>query len=51
MSSLYAAKALLPSGWATGVRLEVSNGRIAAVETGADVRNENYQAGIVIPEN
>lgn len=49
MSSLYAAKALLPSGWATGVRLEVSNGRIAAVETGADVRNENYQAGIVIP--
>ena len=49
MSSLYATKALLPSGWATGVRLEVSNGRIAAVETGADVRNENYQAGIVIP--
>jgi len=49
MCSLYATKALLPSGWESDVRLRISNGRIAAVETGVDVRNEEFRAGMVIP--
>ncbi len=49
MSSLYARKALLPSGWATGVRLETSAGRIQSVEQGAVARDYEFQAGVVMP--
>ena len=49
MSSLYARKALLHSGWATGVRFEITAGRIQAVEPGASVNDEEVEAGIVIP--
>ena len=49
MSSLYARKALLPSGWATGVRFEISAGRIEAVEQGASVNDDEVEAGIIIP--
>ncbi len=49
MASLYARKALLPSGWATGVRLRISAGRIETVEQGAGIQNDEIQAGIVIP--
>ena len=49
MGSLYARKALLPGGWATGVRLRVSNGRIEVVEEEASPKEGEAQAGIVIP--
>ncbi len=49
MSSLYARKALLPSGWATGVRFEISAGRIEAIEQGASVLSDEFHAGVVIP--
>ena len=49
MSSLYARKALLPSGWATSVRFEISAGRIEAVDQGASIKNDETQAGLVIP--
>jgi len=49
MSSLYARKALLPSGWATGVRLRISEGRIEAVDQDATIPEGEFQAGLVIP--
>lgn len=49
MPSLYARKALLPSGWATAVRFEMSDGRIRAVEQGVRPLADEFQAGIVIP--
>ncbi len=49
MSSLYARKALLRSGWATGVRFEISAGRIEAIEQGAEFPDDEFHAGIVIP--
>ncbi len=49
MGSLYARKALLPSGWATGVRMEFSAGRIEAIEQNTIAKNDNVGAGIVIP--
>ena len=49
MSSLYARKALLPSGWATGVRFEISAGRIEAIEQGASVNDDEVEAGMIIP--
>lgn len=49
MPSLYARKALLPSGWASAVRLTISDGRIGTVEQGAKPLYDELQAGIVIP--
>ena len=49
MSSLYARKALLPSGWAEGVRFEISAGRIESADRGASLEDDEFEAGIVIP--
>ncbi len=56
MSSLYARKALLPSGWAEGVRFEISAGRIESVDRGASFVDrgasfvdDEFDAGMVIP--
>ena len=49
MSSIYAAKALLPSGWARGVRFEFSAGRIETVAPGVSANDDEFQAGVVIP--
>ncbi len=49
MGSLYARKALLPSGWATGVRLTISSGRIEAISRSVIAEDDEVQAGIVIP--
>ena len=49
MSSLYARKAMLPIGWLTDVRLDVSGGRIDAIDKDASVKSDEIQAGIVIP--
>ncbi len=49
MSSLYARKALLPSGWVTDVRMKISAGRIEAIEQNAGGKDDEAMAGIVIP--
>jgi formimidoylglutamate deiminase len=49
MNSLYARKALLPSGWATGVRLCVSDGRIESVDAGTRIGDGDTGADIVLP--
>ncbi len=49
MGSLYARKALLPSGWVTDVRMNISAGRIEAIERNARVKDDEAVAGIVIP--
>lgn len=48
MTSLYARKARLPGGWATGVRFEISAGRIRSVSQGTG-RGDEFEAGVVIP--
>ncbi len=48
MSSLYARKALLPSGWAEGVRFEISAGRIESVDQGVSFEDDELKAGVVI---
>jgi formimidoylglutamate deiminase len=49
MRVLYAKKALLPSGWAEGVRFEISSGRIRSVNHGAGSEAEDFGVGVVIP--
>jgi formimidoylglutamate deiminase len=47
VTSLYARKALLPSGWAEDVRLTISAGRIDVIEPASG--DCDFEAGIVIP--
>ncbi len=49
MTSIFARKALLPAGWATGVRIDVEAGALAAVEAGTTARPDDVTAGVVIP--
>jgi len=49
MQSLHARYALLPGGWAADVRLQVTNGRFAAVDTGVPAAETDERLGIVIP--
>ena len=49
MTTVFAKKALLPSGWTEDVRLTVSEGLIASIETGASARPSDTQVGFVIP--
>lgn len=48
MASLYFEEALLNSGWATGVRIEMAGGLISAVETGtrASAGDERHAIGL-----
>lgn len=46
MSSLWFEKALLETGWASGVLLTVANGRITAIETDATPQGERHVVGI-----
>ena len=48
MAGLYFAEALLKSGWAAGVRIEIAGGLIAAVETGtrAGAADERHALGL-----
>ena len=49
MTTIWAAQALLPSGWATGVLVSIkADGRIAQVETGVP-RVGNTVVGILLP--
>lgn len=50
MPSYYADHALLPSGWAERVRLEVdANGTITAVQVGGDASGAVRLAGVAVP--
>jgi formimidoylglutamate deiminase len=49
MGVLYARKALLRNGWASGVRLHHSGGRIRSIERDVSAGDADFEAGIVIP--
>jgi len=49
MTTVFAKKALLTSGWAEGVRLEVSGGLISRLETGVSVAPDDTAVAYVIP--
>ncbi|WP_337188188.1 formimidoylglutamate deiminase [Phenylobacterium sp.] len=42
-------QALLPTGWARGVRMEVDDGIIAAVDAGAAIRPGDLRHGVALP--
>ena len=48
-ASFHIASALLPSGWANDVRLELVDGLIAQVCTGQVAQTEDQRLGIVLP--
>ena len=49
MNSLFAETALLPDGWASGVRVELAGGRITEVEAGAAAKAGDERVAILIP--
>ncbi|HVR90313.1 MAG TPA: formimidoylglutamate deiminase [Novosphingobium sp.] len=49
MSAFWFATALLPTGWASDVRVSVKNGLIASIETGALAAPDDERYAIVIP--
>jgi formiminoglutamate deiminase len=49
MNSLFAEAALLPYGWASGVRIETAGGRITEVEAGAEAKAGDERVAILIP--
>ncbi|WP_375286406.1 formimidoylglutamate deiminase [Sphingomonas sp.] len=48
-AAFHAREALLPEGWASDVRIEVADGRIARIETGSDPRREDERLAILLP--
>jgi len=50
MSAYFAERALLPTGWASHVRIEVaSDGRVASIEPGASAEDAERLAGPLLP--
>ncbi len=49
MTALYFDQALLKSGWANGVRIEIAGGRITTVQTGTKLRAEDERHAIGLP--
>jgi formimidoylglutamate deiminase len=49
MKNLWFASALLPAGWATGVRLTLADGRIATVESGTAPSETDERHSIAVP--
>jgi len=49
MDDIHAAQALTPPGWAAGVRLEISGGRIVALETGVAPKPGDDRHAILLP--
>jgi formimidoylglutamate deiminase len=47
-SALFAETALLPEGWASGVRIETAGGRIASVKAGAKAKAGDERAPILL---
>lgn len=50
-ATIWAERALLPSGWAEGVAVEVDGGRIAAVTPGAEPKGERRALLLPAPAN
>jgi formimidoylglutamate deiminase len=49
MSTLFAATALLPGGWAEDVRIETSAGRIAKIVPGTPAQGDDERCAILVP--
>ncbi|MBX3580468.1 MAG: formimidoylglutamate deiminase [Rhizobiaceae bacterium] len=49
MTTLFAETALLPTGWASDVRIETADGRIAFVQAGTKPGADDVRAAIVLP--
>lgn len=49
MTTVFAKKALLASGWADDVRLEVAEGQISALQIDASAAPDDAQVGYIIP--
>jgi formimidoylglutamate deiminase len=49
MTSLWFENALLPTGWARSVRVEIAEGRIVRVETEASPQREDERQSIALP--
>jgi formiminoglutamate deiminase len=49
MKNLWFASALLPDGWATGVRLTAADGRIERIETGTAPRDTDERHTVGVP--
>lgn len=49
MTTIFANVALLDSGWSDRVRLHISDGAIAAVESGCTSNSTDYVVGTIIP--
>lgn len=49
MSSLFARKALLATGWADDVRIDIDDGRIRAIRRGSSDRSDAEQVDCLIP--
>jgi formimidoylglutamate deiminase len=49
MTSLFAAKALLPRGWMDDVRLDIADGRLCRVRTGVAPGPDEFRVDCVIP--
>jgi formimidoylglutamate deiminase len=49
MKNLWFASALLPDGWATGVRLTTADGRIARIESGTAPRDTDERHTVGVP--
>jgi len=49
MTTVFANKALLPTGWTEGVRLELADGLICGIETGTTATPEDDAVGFIIP--
>lgn len=48
-TSLHAINALLPEGWATGVRVEVADGTIVRIETGVSPQSGDEIHSVLLP--
>jgi len=49
MSTVFAKRALLPSGWTANVRVTLTNGVISGLATGADAAPGDTSVGYIIP--
>jgi formimidoylglutamate deiminase len=49
MTTVFAKKALLPSGWTANVRLEVSDGLVTGLQAGVDAVPGDTHVGYIIP--
>jgi formimidoylglutamate deiminase len=49
MSTIFARQALTPAGWLKDVRLEIGNGRVAAIEVGGEAQAQDIRVDTLVP--